>query len=111
MASIRAEMAADLAVAIALYGETFEWNGTEYDCVRRDKPTAQDLAIGGFVDGVEAAIVVAKSAFPGYTDGDFPQIGDLVNDSAHIIHMMNGHKDPAALQLVLYIGSVDSTHE
>lgn len=106
MPSIRAEMAADVAAAITLYGQTFEWSGRTIDCVRRDQPTARELQdAGGFIDGVQFFLVVAKAAFP---DSVFPLDGDLLNDSAHQVKAVNGHKDPGAAQLVLSVGSVDT---
>lgn len=111
MPSIREEMAADIASAIALYGQTFEWEGETYPCVSRDYPTGLELKDdGGFIEGVNTVIVVAKSAFEGYDPANtatFPFIGDLVNNSRHQVIQINGHKDPTSAQLILYIGSVD----
>lgn len=111
MPSIREEMAADLANAIALYGQSFEWAGNTYPCVRRDEPTELELQEGGFIDGVSAALVVAKSAFAGYDPANtatFPYFDSLVNNGKHQVKQIRGHKDPAAAQLILYIGSIDA---
>lgn len=112
MPSLRAELAADTANAIALYDQTFEWAGNDYPCVNRDQPTEFELQeAGGFIDGVNSAILVAKSAFAGFDKDNpatFPQINDLVNSSKHQVKRCVGHKDDAAAQLILYIGSVDA---
>jgi len=108
MASIREELAQDLAKAVPLYGQSFEWNGGSYPCVVRDQPTMSELQEeGGFIDGVSKAIVVAKSAFPDYAKGIFPQDNDPIDRRRYQIKKRNGHKDPAAAQLILYIGSFD----
>jgi hypothetical protein len=105
-------MAADLAHAVALYGQSFEWHGAHYACVERDRPTMRELEeAGGFVDGVDKALVVPKRAFAGYNPDDpatFPADGNLVNCRRHQVKRVAGHKDPAAAQLILYIGSVDA---
>lgn len=105
MPSIRDELAADLAKAIGIYGETFEWNGLTLPCVTREEPSGSDLAdAGGFIDGIKLWIVAAKSVFPG---GIFPEDGDLVNDGAGQIKKIKGVKDSTAPQIVLWIGGVD----
>lgn len=99
-------MAQDIAAAISLYGETFEWSGADYPCVRRDEPSSLDLESdgGGYVKRLRYYLTVAKSAF---TESVFPQNGDLVNgDTAQIKHI-DGGDDESALQLILTIGSVD----
>jgi hypothetical protein len=109
MPSIRDELAADVAAAIALYDQSFEWHGNPYACVRRDTPTAQELQdAGGFIENVLYWLVAAKSVFPGYDPANpatFPQAQDLVDNNT--VKKINGHKDPAAAQLVFSIGSVD----
>lgn len=104
--NLREQLASDLAAAIAGYEETFEHNGAEYPCVRRDQPTAQDLQeAGGFIDQVEYWLVVAKGAFA--SRGDWPRDGDAVNHGAHQVKRVSGHKNAAAVSLVLHIGSFD----
>lgn len=102
--SLRSELATDLAHAIELYEQSFEWNGEDYDCVRRDTPTAMEMQeAGGSIEGVSYWLVVSKALFP---DG-FPQSGDAINEGADQIKRVAGHLDPAAVQLVLSIGSFD----
>lgn len=111
MASLRAEMARDIGNAIALYDQTFEWSGRIIPCVRRDEPTMAELQEeGGFVEQAKYFLVVAKAEFPGadfLNKVGFPVDGDLVNEGAHQVKAVKGHKDAAAVQLVLAIGSVD----
>jgi hypothetical protein len=104
--TLHEELSQDMAAAIADHDQTFEWNGRAgIPCVRRDQPTAMELQDeGGFVEGVSYWLVVAKSEF---SEGGIPEIGDLVNDDTHQIKRVNGHKDPAAVQLILSIGSID----
>ncbi len=102
---MRQELAADLANAIALYGETFEWNGNVLPCVTREEPSGSELGdAGGFIDGIKMWIVVAKSVFPA---GVFPCDGDLVNNATAQIKKIKGREDPGAPQIVLWIGGVD----
>lgn len=103
--SLRDELAADLANAVSLYEQSFEWEGDTYACVRRDIPTAMELQnAGGTIDGVNYWLVVPKAVFE---DEVFPAQGDLINESQEQIKLVNGHQDPAAVQLILSIGSVD----
>lgn len=109
MPGLRDELAKDLANAIVLYEEEFEWAGTKYPCVTRDQPTALELQEeGGWIDGVNKAIVVAKGSFPSYATAVFPKQGDGVDRNRYQIKRVNGHKDPRAVQLILYIGSFDA---
>ncbi|MEA3211321.1 MAG: hypothetical protein QOE70_4378 [Chthoniobacter sp.] len=103
--SLREELARDMGFAITSYRQTFEWQGDEYACVRRDEPTMSELQEGGgFVEKAKYFLVVAKAEFP---DGEYPTDGDLINEGAHQVKAVKGHKDPAAVQLVLAIGSAD----
>jgi hypothetical protein len=104
--TLREQLAADSAAAIAGYEETFEHGGADYPCVRRDQPTAMDLQeSGGFIDGVDYWLVVAKSAFPGRAA--WPQDGDGINEDTHQVKKVTGRKNPASVTLTLHIGSFD----
>lgn len=105
MATLREQIAADMAAAIECYEQTFEWFGDSYSCVRRDEPTMAELQdAGGFVEQAKYFLVVAKGAFT----GDLPADGDLINSGTHQIKSVRGHKDPASAQLVLAIGTADT---
>ena len=106
MATTREQIASDLAAAIVLYEQTFQWLGGTFPCVRRDQPTMAEMQeAGGEIEGVLYYLVVAKSVFNG--PQNFPKNGDLINSDTHQIKKVSGHKDPAAVQLVLHIGSID----
>lgn len=107
--NLREEMAQDYAAAILSFGQTFEWDGlTKIPCTRRDEPTMRDLQEGGWVEGVKSALVVSKLAFPKYSQGEFPRRTEGVDRNKYQIKNMKGDKDPAALVLVLYIGTWDA---
>lgn len=109
--TVEEQLASDMAAAIAIRGQTFEWGGTEYPCSRRDTPTAMELQENaGYIEDVLYWLVVAKSSFPDYDPADpttYPKQGDGINNSAHQVKKVNGHKDPGAAQLILSIGSFD----
>jgi hypothetical protein len=105
MTTLREELAADMADAIEDYEQSFSWQGDTYACVRSDKPTAMALMTeGGFIDGQSYTLVVAKSLF---TDGNYPQKGDLINENIGQIKLAEGEDDIAAVQLILTVGSPD----
>lgn len=62
MPSLRDELAQDMQAAIASYGQTFEWNGVTYPCVRRDTPTMLEVQqAGGEIEAFNLWIIVAKA--------------------------------------------------
>ncbi|HEX8312165.1 MAG TPA: hypothetical protein VF614_12655 [Chthoniobacteraceae bacterium] len=104
--TLREQLAADAAAAIAGYEETFQLGGKDFPCVRRDQPTAMDLQeSGGFIEGVDYWLVVAKAAFP--SRNAWPTDGDGINGNAHQVKRVTGHKNPASATLTLHIGSFD----
>lgn len=79
MASLADELTADLAEAISLTEQTFEWQGTEYPCTRTTAPTEGETGAGGQQFKVSERITVALSVF---TDGSLPTYADFVDDEA-----------------------------
>lgn len=105
---LRDDLAFEMAEAIGDYGQTFEWKGGTYPCVRRDTPTELELQefAGDIVKGT-AWIVVAKLAFQ-QGSGPFPQPRDPIDGHSRQIKGVNGTEDPGAAQLILMTGSFDS---
>ena len=93
--------------AIADYETTFEYEGENIPCVRRDQASGIELQdVGGYVDGENYTLLVAKSHFANALE--FPKVGELVDNDTAQIKRIEGDENPQAVQFILYIGGVDN---
>ena len=97
MASLAADLAADLAEAIGLTEQTFEWEGDEFACTRTTAPAEGMTGLGGDEFMVSDRITVALSVF---TDGTVPACGDFVDDGAFQIQKVDTNIGHLVLWLV-----------
>lgn len=95
------ELALDLGAAIEDYGQTLEWKGTTYACVRKSAAAGLGFQDGGEVENVSEMIVVARNLFTG---GELPKIGDGIDSDTVQIKLIT----PSLANLTLFIGSFDA---
>ena len=96
MPSLADDLAADLAEAIGLTEQSFEWQGVDYPCTRTTAPTDGMTSLGGDEFMVSERITVALAVF---TDGVLPTFRDFVDSDTLQIQKV----DPNIGHLVLWL--------
>jgi hypothetical protein len=98
--SLRDEIDADLAAAVDVYDQTFEWNGSDWPCVKRSGPMTIQDAEGGIIEMYGTTILTPRAQF----NGTEPQNGDAIENSTLQIKSLN----PGLSSITIVGGSFDA---